>query len=555
MKTKNKKGIHHTGRRVRLMGMLHVEDQIRKALDLLTEQDVAVIKYRLGVMDGFTHTLKDTAAKFGLTARAVKLTQEKVIGKRSVSLCAKDLNAIIRSIFDDPQWAQKVLAECREEGETSSFPVTHHPDPDLPAGFDTAQDYLQHLSLQGMRNLYGMADPTRPANEHEKQLIDRLNDELSVVAETKFANAFLVAAHIVDWTRDNGILVGPTRGLDAGSILAYSLGITQVDPVRFNLSFELFLNPFRSYLPDFTFEIACGNRRSLVTHIRQKYGKDHVTRMLSIAGKEQIHAAALAISDVPMCEIAPLDRRRGCLPVARCTKQQLKDNGVLTLDLLDWRVLTDLQACIESIKRRHGLSIDLPNLPLDDHETFALLCRGDTSGISLLGMDATRKNLIEIQPTNLPELVMAYTLSRDDNKNKRNSFIRRNRGLEPVTCPHPLVEAILQETNGILVYQDQAQAIIGKLSGHTPSQAAHLCRIMLGAKKSDYFKEARRRFISGCSETSGIPGQQAMQILDFLVKSQPTTPKAYDTSRMLLAYWTAYMKAHYPDCVVKRQPY
>lgn len=553
MKTKNKKSVHRTGRRVRLMGMLHVEDQIRKALDLLTEQDVAVIKYRLGLMDGFTHTLKDTAAKFGLTARAVKLTQEKVIGKRSVSLCAKELQTIIGSIFDDPQWAQKVLAECREEGETSSLPVIHHPDSDLPTGFDTAQEYLKHLSLQGMRNLYGIADPTKPANEHEKQLIDRLNDELNVVAETKFANAFLVAAHIVDWARDNGIPVGPTRGLDAGSILAYCLGITQVDPVRFNLSFELFLNPFRSYLPDFTFEIGCGNRRALVSHIRQKYGKDHVAQMLSIAGKEMIHAAALAISDVPMCEIAPLARRRGCLPVARCTREQLKDYGVLTLNLLDWRVLTDLQSCIESIKRRHGISIDLPSLPLDDHETFALLCRGNTSGLSLLHGDATRKNLAEIQPTNLPELVITRTLS--GNENKCNSFIRRKRGLEPVTCPHPLVEAILQETYGIVVYTEQAQAIIGKLSGHTPCQAAHLCRIMLNAKRSAYFEEARRHFISGCSVTNSIPGQQAMQILDFLIKNQPTTPRAYDTSRILLAYWTAYMKAHYPDCVVKRQPY
>jgi DNA polymerase III alpha subunit len=554
MKKRYKSGVHRKGRRIRLTKMLRVDEQIMKALDQLTEQEVKAIKYRLGIKDGYTHTLKDTAAKYGLTIRTVKLTEEKVIGKRIRSLSAKELQTIIRKDFDDPQWAQKVLAECQEESETSSLSVIHHPIFDLPAGFNTAQDYLQHLSLQGMRNLYGMADPTRPANEHEKRLIDRLKNELNVVAETQFANAFLVAAHIVDWARNRGIPVGPGRGAEAGSILAYCLGITQVDPVRFNLSFEVFLDPFRSYLPSFVVEIGRGNRRTLVTHIRQEYGKEHVTQMLSFAGKDTIHSAALAISDVPMCEIVLLFRRRGYLPVAQCTKQKMTDYGVLTLDLLDWRVLSDLQSCIESIKQRHGVSISLPGLPLDDHETFALLCRGDTSGLSLLDMDETRKTLAEIQPTTLSELVITCTLSFGNKERKCNSFIRRKRGLDPITCPHPLIESILQDTYGILLYKDQAQAIVEKLSGHTPCQAAYLCRIMLYAERSTYFEEARRHFISGCSVTNGISGQQAMQILDFLKESQPTTPRADDTCCMLIAYWRAYMKAHYPDCVVKRKP-
>jgi DNA polymerase-3 subunit alpha len=282
--------------------------------------------------------------------------------------------------------------------------VAHHPAFVLPAGFETPADYLWHLAKHGLRQAYGIETPPPGPDQPENVIAARLRTEFEAVTQNGLTHAFLVVADLIRWSRSKDILVGPGRGALCGSLLAYVLGITQVDPVRFDLSLALPCSVGQI----FCIEVCCGKRQHLIRYLRRKYGRDHLSLMLSVEGRAKTHAAAVAVSNVPVGDVAPVSVVKRRLPVAQFTRRALQARGVLILHLLEFQVLSDLQRCIRTLHEQSGIDISLPGVPLDDPDTFALLRRGETTGLVHFGRCETRNLLTELQPRTFDALVPLF---------------------------------------------------------------------------------------------------------------------------------------------------
>jgi DNA polymerase-3 subunit alpha len=495
--------------------------------------------------------------------------------------------------------------------------ASHFPAYDIPVGFATLRDYLAHLGREGMCRLYGIVDFARPRDERERMLIDRFNYEVDVIEKTNFISYFLVVADFVQWSRLNGVPVGPGRGSGAGSILSYALGITQIDPIRFDLIFERFLNPERVSPPDFDIDFCQSRRERVIEYVREKYGKDRVAQIVTfgqLGAKTVIrdiarvleipldkantfskmipedpkmtlakaktdnpqfdalcatdpdlrrimkyaevleglyrgagvHAAGVVIGDKPLIDIIPLARDKEGAPVTQYAKEPIEACGLLKMDFLGLKTLTVLKECLDLIRELHGISIDLIQLPLDDAQTFELFRRADTVGVFQLESGGMRRILVDLQPVCIEEIIAILALYRPGPMAMIPTFIKRKRGEEPIVYDHPLLEPILKETYGVMVYQEQVQRAAHVLAGFSLGQADVLRRIMTKKKPEAMIKE-RARFIDGCATVDGIPEEQAGQIFDNIEKfAGYGFNKAHAAAYGIITYQTGYLKAHYP---------
>jgi DNA polymerase-3 subunit alpha len=495
--------------------------------------------------------------------------------------------------------------------------ASHFPAYDIPAGFATPKAYLAHLGREGMRRLYGIADFDRPRDEHERMLVDRFNYEVGIIEKTNFISYFLVVADFVQWARLHGVPVGPGRGSGAGSILSYALGITQIDPIRFDLIFERFLNPERITPPDFDIDFCQARRERVIAYVREKYGKDRVAQIVTfgqLGAKTVIrdvarvleipldkanafcklipedpkmtlakaktdnpqfdalcqtdpdlrrimkyaevleglyrgagvHAAGVVIGDKPLIDIVPLARDKEGAPVTQYAKEPIEACGLLKMDFLGLKTLTVLKECLDLIHELHGITIDLIQLPLDDAKTFDLFRRADTVGVFQLESGGMRRILVDLQPTCIGEIIAILALYRPGPMDMIPAFIKRKRGEEPIVYDHPLLEPILKETFGVMVYQEQVQRAAHALAGYSLGQADVLRRLM-SRKKAEEMAKERVRFIDGCATTDGIPEERAGQIFDNIEKfADYGFNKAHAAAYGIITYQTAYLKAHYP---------
>ncbi len=494
----------------------------------------------------------------------------------------------------------------------------HFPFFPLPDGFKTDYDYLVHLGKEGLKRLYGIEDLDNPKNEEEQTINERFYYEVSVIQKTNYVNYFLVVADFIQWARRQGIPVGPGRGSGAGSLLAYSLAITTVEPLKYNLIFERFLNPDRVSPPDFDIDFCPTKRQEVIQYVRDKYGEECVGQIITFGtlGAKTLmrdlgrvleiplpycdrlakmipdtpgttmekalaespefkqatssepdalrimkyarlleglprhtgmHAAGVVIGEKPLIDIIPLTKEaKEGLTVVQFEKGPTEEIGLLKMDFLGLKNLTIIYEACALIKRNHGIDLDPEKLPIDDPRAFELLARGDTVGVFQLESGGMRDTLRQMGPDCIEDIIAILALYRPGPMQFIPTYIKRKHGHETVEYDHPLLEPILKETNGIIVYQEQIQQAAQKLAGFTLGEGDILRRAM-GKKKPEVMDQQRGKFVKGCKDTNDMTEKLANAIFDNITEfAKYGFNKSHSTAYGFVTYQTAWLKAHYP---------
>lgn len=495
------------------------------------------------------------------------------------------------------------------------FKGYHLPDFEVPPGY-TPSSYLRELCEKGLQRRYG-------SQADDRQLRDRLNYELNVINQMGFDTYFLIVWDLCRYANEHEIWYN-ARGSAAGSIVAYTLDITLVDPIEHGLIFERFLNPGRISMPDIDLDFRDDRRAEVIEYTTRKYGEDKVAQIITfgtlgaraairdvgrvmdvpltevdrvaklipnIPGKpvtieqalEEVnefkqlyqttpylrdlidtaknvegvvrnagtHAAGVIISDKPVIEYVPLHRPTGAgaeSPVKMVTQFEmsvLDSLGLLKVDFLGLATLTIMARACELIYKRHGISFNLNNIPVDDPATYAALGRGDTAGVFQLEGSGMRRWLMEMKPKELANVIAMVALFRPGPMEFIPGYIRRMHGEERVEYRHPLLEPIFEETFGYPVYQEQLMFAAMNLAGYTAPEADDL-RKAIAKKLKDKLFDHRQKFVQGAVK-NGIEEETANVIFaDWEEFARYGFNKSHAVDYGVIAVQTAYLKLHYP---------
>jgi DNA polymerase III subunit alpha len=471
-----------------------------------------------------------------------------------------------------------------------------------------------HDGLIARLNFAGVYD-----DDARKPYLERLEFEANVICNMGFPGYFLIVADFIKWAKEQGIAVGPGRGSGAGSIVAWALTITDLDPLEFGLLFERFLNPDRVSMPDFDIDF-CETRRTEVIHyVKQKYGgrqvaqimtfgtlkaravlrdvgrvlqmsygqvdrlcklvpnhptdswdlqralagvpelreeyrrDEQVRRLLDLAMKleglprhSSTHAAGVVIGDRDLSELAPLYRDpRSEIPVTQFDMKYVEIAGLVKFDFLGLKTLSVLQRAEKMLAER-GVAVDLERLNFDDPAVYELLQRGDTVGVFQLESEGMRRTLAAVKPTNFGDIIALVSLYRPGPMDNIPMFGRRKNGEESIEYPHHLLEAVLGETYGVFVYQEQVMQAAQILAGYSLGEADLLRRAM-GKKIQAEMDAQRLRFVEGCA-THEITPTRANELFDLIDKfAGYGFNKSHAAAYAVLAYQTAWLKVHHPE--------
>ncbi len=487
------------------------------------------------------------------------------------------------------------------------FPIYQLPDePEL-----TAHEFLERTSREGLIERYG----AYPSNE----AVERLKTELVVILETGFSNYFLIVADFVKWAKDRNIPVGPGRGSAAGCLTAYCLGITNLDPLKYGLIFERFLNPERVSPPDIDIDFADNRREEVITYVREKYGEESVCRITTfgrMAAKSAVkdvarasglsygegdrisklipvqpggkdvplsktikevpelkrliksdpryqkvmdhamiiqgsarnsgtHAAGVVICPGPTVDYMPIYKQGGddTELYTQYDMHWVDGFGLLKMDFLGLQTLTELDLTLKALKSK-GIDIDLDNIPLDDPETFELFGSGKTSGVFQFESSGMRENLQKLKPTRLEDLIAMNALYRPGPMQYIDTYIACRHDRQEPEYLHPGLKPILEETYGVITYQEQVMKVATDLAGFSLGKADVL-RWAMGKKKIDLMKGLEVEFKAGCKK-SGIDLKTSKAIYETCEKfADYGFVKAHAAGYALIAYQCGYLKAHY----------
>ncbi len=452
----------------------------------------------------------------------------------------------------------------------------------------------------------------------EQDYRERLDFELGVIERMKFPGYFLIVADFIKWAKQQNIPVGPGRGSGAGSLVAYALTITDVDPLRFSLLFERFLNPERVSMPDFDIDFCQDRREEVIRYVQRKYGREQVAqiitfgslqaraalrdvgrvlempygqvdkicklvpnnpanptplskaieeepklqeeaekepvvaRLLDIAQKIEglyrhasTHAAGIVIGDRPLSKLVPMYRDpRSDMPVTQFNMKWVEQAGLVKFDFLGLKTLTVLKTAVDFARKR-GIDIDLASLPLDDSLTYEMLSRGETVGVFQVESAGMRKALIGMRPDCIEDIIALVALYRPGPMENIPVYNARKHGDEEIESIHPMIDHLLKETQGVIVYQEQVMQIAQVLSGYSLGEADLLRRAM-GKKIKEEMDKQRARFVEGAVK-NGVSKPQSDLIFDLLAKfANYGFNKSHAAAYAIVSYQTAYLKAHYP---------
>jgi DNA polymerase-3 subunit alpha len=470
-----------------------------------------------------------------------------------------------------------------------------------------------HAGLEARLAEYDELSP-----EERKAYFDRLAFEVDVIVGMGFPGYFLIVADFIKWAKENGIPVGPGRGSGAGSVVAWALTITDLDPIRLGLLFERFLNPERVSMPDFDIDFCETRRGEVIRYVQQRYGADRVAqiitfgklkaravlkdtgrvlqmsygqvdrlaklipnlpadpwtleralngvselaaeykndaqvrRLFDLAMKleglprhSSTHAAGVVIGDRPLDQLVPLYRDpRSDMPVTQFDMKYVEAAGLVKFDFLGLKTLSVLRKAVEMLAKR-GISVDLDKLAWDDPEVFELLKRGETVGVFQLESEGMRRTLSAVKPTSFEDIIALVSLYRPGPMDNIPSFGARKNGREEIRYPHALLENVLKETYGIFVYQEQVMEAAKVLAGYSLGEADLLRRAM-GKKIKAEMDAQRQRFVTGCAANDIAPAK-ANELFDLIDKfAGYGFNKSHAAAYALVAYQTAWLKAHYP---------
>ncbi|HYB44747.1 MAG TPA: DNA polymerase III subunit alpha [Candidatus Methylomirabilis sp.] len=516
----------------------------------------------------------------------------------------------MRGVFKElPEAYRNTLAVAERCNVDLEFGAFHLPKYQVPDGF-TLDSYLEHLAFDGLAARYG-----RPPSD---AAVERLRYELGVITKMGFAGYFLVVWDFIAYARRRGIAVGPGRGSSAGSLVAYCLGITSVDPLRYGLIFERFLNPERISMPDMDIDFADDRRDEVIRYVVERYGADRVAHIITFGTMgakavirdvarvlgfsygeadriaklvpgfplnitldeslekspplaEQVkrdpkvaelwsvaktlegctrhasvHASAVVISDAPLMDRVPLykDPKRPEL-ITGLAMGPIEKLGLLKMDFLGLKTLTVIGDAARLVKESRGTDLDPDAMPLDDAKAYQLLSEARTFGIFQLESAGMRDALKRLRPQRLEDIIAMVALYRPGPMDLIDDFIDRKHGRAPITYEHPLMERHLQETYGVMVYQEQVMRLAADLAGLSLGEADTLRKAM-GKKDRELMAQQREKFIAG-SKANKIDGRKAEKIWDLIEKfAGYGFNKSHAACYALVAYQTAYLKANYP---------
>ncbi|MRG73272.1 DNA polymerase III subunit alpha [Alphaproteobacteria bacterium HT1-32] len=451
-----------------------------------------------------------------------------------------------------------------------------------------------------------------------KEYKDRLDFELNVIIQMDFPGYFLIVAEFIQWAKDHGIPVGPGRGSGAGSVVAWSLTITDLDPLEFGLLFERFLNPERVSMPDFDIDFCQDHRDKVITHVQELYGRDRVAQIitfgklqaravlrdvgrvlqmpygqvdklckmvpnnpakptpLSVAVKEEAglrhareddervgrlidialkleglyrhastHAAGVVIGDRPLDELVPLYRDpRSDMPVTQYSMKHVESVGLVKFDFLGLKTLTVVETA-RKLTAQSGTDIDLETLALDDRASFEMLGKADSTGVFQLESSGMRDVLRKMKPDSVEDLIALVALYRPGPMENIPRYIECKHGREQPEYLHELLKPILEETFGVVIYQEQVMEIAKSLAGYTLG-GADLLRRAMGKKIAEEMAQQRQIFVEGAAK-NGLSADLANQIFDYVDKfAGYGFNKSHAACYALIAYQTAYLKANHP---------
>ena len=477
-------------------------------------------------------------------------------------------------------------------------------------------DYLDELARQGLEErLAGMADP-----EARKAYYERLEYELDVIKRMQFPGYFLVVADFINYAKKSGIPVGPGRGSSAGSLVAYALKITDLDPIRHVLLFERFLNPERRSMPDIDVDFCIRGRAQVIQYVKDKYGADrvaqiatfgtlkakaairdvgraigmsfaetdaiaklipapkqgfdyplteamkmeprlpemmkgdsrvktlieHALRLEGLVRHASTHAAGVVLSNLPLVDHLPLfvDKEGGI--VTQFDMSCVEKIGLVKFDFLGLKTLTLIHDCLKLIEVTRGEKIDISRLELDDKKTYRTLCNGNTTGVFQLESTGIREMTVKIRPNCFEDLVAILALYRPGplDSGMAEEYIKRKNGQEKIKYLHPLLEPILKDTYGVIVYQEQVMQIAQVLGGYSMGDADILRRAM-GKKDPEEMAAQRERFVDGAKKKK-IDEKKATEIFDQMETfARYGFNKSHSAAYALVSYQTAYLKTHY----------
>ncbi len=499
------------------------------------------------------------------------------------------------------------------------LPVFECPEGKTQDEFITEEAY-RGLKERMEKQVYfsGMTDEQK--QEIDKKYFARLDYELSVIKRMGFPGYFLIVSDFIRWSKNNGVPVGPGRGSGAGSIVAWSLKITELDPIKLELLFERFLNPDRVNMPDFDVDFCQENRAKTIEYVQNKYGFENVAQIITygklqskavirdvarvlqmpysqadkiskmvpppVQGKnvtlaealEQVpemeqlrvsdpqvnklfdiamkleglyrhsgvHAAGVVIGDRALEKLVPLYKDpRADMPVTQYDMKYVEETGLIKFDFLGLKTLTVIKKAVDWIKKIHDIDLDIDAIPLDDTKTYEMMQRGETTAVFQFESSGMKEVHKQIKPDRFEDLIAIVSLYRPGPMDNIPTYIKRKHGEEEITYLHPSLAPILDETYGIMVYQEQVMNIARSLGGYTMGEADKLRKVM-GKKLRDEIPKQREKFTKGAI-TNGIEEGVAKSIFDQMEKfASYGFNKSHAAAYSLISYQTAYLKAHYP---------
>lgn len=576
-----------------------------------------------------SHEDQDTHEILLCVGTGAFLSDEKRMSLKDFELHVTDPNEIIerwQKTHPEAVANTKVIADrCNVELELGKILIPTFP---TPKGFNE-KTYLDYLVFQGLAWRYGDLEPEQtegmPVEEARKHIpehvLERADYELGVIDRMGFNGYFLIVQDFINWGKNQGIIFGPGRGSAAGSIVSYAVRITELDPLKYDLLFERFLNPDRISMPDVDIDIMDTRRNEVIQYCTDKYGEDRVAnivtfgtmaaraavrdvaRVLQVPYGESdrlaklvpqpvqgrhiplatsvvedadlkheyetnqtaktvfdfamrlegtirshgVHAAGVVIAPDDIVKFVPIEMSQKGVPATQFPMGAVEELGLLKMDFLGLSNLTIINNALRIIKKVYKTEIDLADIPLDDVPTYELFQRGDTTGVFQLESAGMKRYLRELKPTVFEDIVAMVALYRPGPMQFIDDFIKRKHGEREITYMHPKMEGALENTYGVLVYQEQVMQISKDLSGFTGGEADTL-RKAIGKKQIDVMQKMKERFIEGAVTESGAKRDDMevfwKQLEDFAAYC---FNKSHAACYGLIAYWTAYLKAHYPE--------
>lgn len=605
-----------------------VQEKINNQLSKMSEElDIPLIVSNDGHY--LLHEDQDAHEILLCVGTGAYLSDEKRMSFKEFDLHVTDPNDIIKHWGKSHPQAitnTRVIADrCDVKLELGGILIPKFPTPNG----ESEKELLDNLVWRGLAWRYGglkrvdvLDISIDEARKHiPENVLKRAEYELGVVEGMGFNGYFLIVQDFINWGKDHGIIFGPGRGSAAGSILAYALRITELDPLKYDLLFERFLNPDRISMPDVDIDIQDTRRDEVIVYCTEKYGAGRVANIVTfgrmaaraavrdvarvmqvpyaeanrlskmipppVQGKHislkdsvqndtdlrheyetnptakmifdfaiqlegtirshGVHAAGVVIAPDDIVKYIPLEMAQKGVVATQYPMGPVEDLGLLKMDFLGLSNLTTINNALRIIKKVNGVKIDLDSLSLDDTATYKLLQHGDTTGVFQLESAGMKRYLRELKPTAFDDIIAMVALYRPGPMQFIDSFIKRKHGQESITYLHPKFEAALKQTYGILVYQEQFMQISKDFAGFTGGQADTL-RKAVGKKKIDLMRKVKEDFVSGAVKFSGANPLLAEKFWAQLEEfANYCFNKSHAACYALIAYWTAYLKAHYPE--------